>query len=526
MASINDDVQSQSQSRLSAFWKQLCTDFAELFARSATNGDSLYTALDGLRALAVLWVVAVHIMMLMTGPLTPYSHIDSLLPPQTATDVWNYLVFVSSGDMGVDIFFVLSGFLIADILIRDFAKRRLSAWTFLYRRFVRIVPAYFVVILFYMLGATLEEYDTEGCRANWWKNVLFVNNVVSPLLIHVPDDTTSACIPQTWSIAVEFQFYLISPALILCMMSASTSEWRRAFAFGSSPSVSHDAESPYVALHDRTTSAEASQISSEPLTAAEVSACIAHHFGRKMLGLIAIGVLSLSIQAILYATHLNFRDNQILFYVYTTNHAYVRTYCRVSPYLAGIACALYFHAFGKDELKRTLAAAVDEASNDSSLFSRFDRNSCIIFVTVVVNIVVAYLGSGLKSLITGQPTDLLSAGQLFLSFFSRLIFGCCLAYQVYLCLVGRGQLLNRILSSELWLPFARLSYSVYLTQFIFISWFFTWKSHIPSLAFHSDWSSGQAYIATLLVLLVFTVLMFAMVSPLYLLVEKTCMRLR
>jgi peptidoglycan/LPS O-acetylase OafA/YrhL len=93
-------------------------------------------------------------------------------------------------------------------------------------------------------------------------------------------------------------------------------------------------------------------------------------------------------------------------------------------------------------------------------------------------------------------------------------------------LVARGQLLNRFLSSPVWLPFARLSYSAYLMQFMIMSWLFTWKSHFASLSFNPDWSAGQAFGVALLMMICSNTIVFVCVIPCHLLIEKTFMRLR
>jgi peptidoglycan/LPS O-acetylase OafA/YrhL len=533
--------------RLGQFARQIKADFWDLFERDDRES---YAALDGLRALAVLWVIAFHIMLLLAVPLNgnPYAKADSILSPTSSLKVWRYLLLISSGDLGVDIFFVLSGFLIADILIRDLAKRRLSAGTFLRRRFIRIVPAYFFTILVYMAGATLVDTDADGCRKNWWKNLLFVNNMVRPLLTKQADDSSSACVPQTWSIAVEFQFYLISPALMLWLVSAPAAEWRRAFwpwqneGDASNAGKRGDMTLGLMAnaINDSSSSAfpPTAHEPFAPLTADELSTALATNFRWKMAGLVVLGLCSLTIQAILYATNVESRGNLFSMLVFLDDYVYVRTYCRVVPYLVGIACAVYFHAFGKREISTYVPASENQADEFASPYASWyqralkyaggwDLDSSALLLTLGVNVVFSYLGPGTKGSVEQDPAfDIFTADQIFLSFFARVAFGCCLGYQVYLCLVGRGQLLNRFLSSRIWLPFARLSFSAYLMQFAIMSWLFQLKSLVPALAFDPAWNSLQAYCAALVTIVAFTCLIFVLVVPSYLLIEKTCMRLR
>src|SRR5436190_4776765 len=87
-------------------------------------------ALDGLRGIAILLVLAIH------SPTPPSQDWPSLL-----------LTFLqSSGWMGVDLFFVLSGFLIGGILL-DMPSRVESLRSFYARRALRIWPLYYVALL-------------------------------------------------------------------------------------------------------------------------------------------------------------------------------------------------------------------------------------------------------------------------------------------------------------------------------------------------------------------------------------------
>jgi peptidoglycan/LPS O-acetylase OafA/YrhL len=515
----NVHIESDSSSNaVSTFLQQVKSDFLELFTR---DEKASYTSLDGLRALAVIWVIAFHQMLFVSGLVwvNPFSSKSSVLTPAQVDSVNAYLFLVSGGDLGVDIFFVLSGFLIADILIRDFAKHRVCAWSFLYRRFLRIVPAYAVTIVLYLVGATLSSTDSEACQKYWWQNLLFLNNVL------VSGDIKN-CVPQAWSIAVEFQFYLISPMLMLWLVSASHQDWIRAFVprrFASSMAQSSSLQADHQLIQPLSDALDESE---SPLSADELAQSLANNFRYKMGGLSALGLLSLIIQAIIYIANYRDRSNPLFYF----QVVYPRMWCRMIPYLAGIGMCLYYHAFGKAEAKANrLEASVDQASDQgvlSGLMSSWNRDSTALLVTVIANVVVAHFGAGDKNVWEMKPQDFFAADQLFFAFFTRVIFGCGVAYQVYLCLAGRGQLLNRFLSSKLWLPFARLSFSAYLFQFIFFGWFFTLKSQLSVLDFNSSWSGGQAYVAVLLVMLLCQLFIFVLATPVYLLIEKTFMRLR
>jgi peptidoglycan/LPS O-acetylase OafA/YrhL len=144
--------------------------------------------LDGLRAIAVFMVMTYH----WIRPAIP----------------------INLGDLGVDLFFVLSGFLITGILLDarpqggPGAERRSiwgSARTFYIRRFLRIFPIYYgTLALTYLAGFKLVR-ETIGWHLAYLSNVLLTQ----------PGDWYY--IAHLWSLSVEEQFYLLWPWVILLL---------------------------------------------------------------------------------------------------------------------------------------------------------------------------------------------------------------------------------------------------------------------------------------------------------------------
>ena len=81
-----------------------------------------------------------------------------------------------SGDLGVDIFFVLSGFLISFISIKDMKKPKgkFSFQTFMWRRWFRLTPMYVVSMV--IVSLLDIQQNSDNCKVNWWQNILFINN--------------------------------------------------------------------------------------------------------------------------------------------------------------------------------------------------------------------------------------------------------------------------------------------------------------------------------------------------------------
>ena len=146
-------------------------------------------ALDALRALAVLLVLGRH----FPEP-----------PPGSALPAWME-VWQRGGWIGVDLFFVLSGFLVSGLLFREYRRfGEISYGHFLARRGFKIYPAFYV-----MFAAVLLYAGHMGRAFVGWPLVfseaLFVQNY-GPALF-----------PHTWSLAVEEHFYLLLPLLLLAV---------------------------------------------------------------------------------------------------------------------------------------------------------------------------------------------------------------------------------------------------------------------------------------------------------------------
>ncbi|WP_223758403.1 acyltransferase [Myxococcus sp. RHSTA-1-4] len=145
-------------------------------------------ALDGLRGVAVLLVIAYH----------------SLTGLRSASLGTLFQV----GWAGVDLFFVLSGFLITRILVQT-RERGAYFRTFYARRALRIWPLYFLVLAFTfgVMGRLLPALAFDTQRYPWVLYALYLQNLWQT-------DFGPAPINVTWSLAIEEQFYLVWPLLV------------------------------------------------------------------------------------------------------------------------------------------------------------------------------------------------------------------------------------------------------------------------------------------------------------------------
>ena len=155
--------------------------------------------IDGMRALAVCLVIAAHL----------------------------HLAHFTGGFVGVDVFFVISGYLISSILLRELGEGRFSVVAFYERRIRRIVPALFVVLVFTsvvawcrMLPADLLDYSRSLIAAT-----LSVSNVYFSRQSGYFDATADRRpLLHTWSLGVEEQFYLFFP-LLLALLFRYARSW-------------------------------------------------------------------------------------------------------------------------------------------------------------------------------------------------------------------------------------------------------------------------------------------------------------
>lgn len=143
-------------------------------------------ALDGLRAIAVLLVLFSHVYLTRGFPLGRLPHLVDRL-----------------GNLGVDVFFVLSGFLITTLLCRERERsQRISLRAFYLRRVLRIVPAYLVFLLF--VGGLAVAGRAEISRGDWLAAGTYTMNFRAHPAWEVG---------HIWSLSIEEHFYLLWPPL-------------------------------------------------------------------------------------------------------------------------------------------------------------------------------------------------------------------------------------------------------------------------------------------------------------------------
>ena len=177
-----------------------------LSKRSLNSKIGYRSDIDGLRAIAVLSVVSYH----------------------------SFGRWIRGGFVGVDIFFVISGYLISSIIYKELESDRFSIVEFYVRRIRRIYPALFIVLAsvcvagwflllptaFVLLGKQIIGGSTFAANfILWWQSGYFS-----------PDATQKLPLLHLWSLGVEEQFYLIFPLICIAFYRAR-SRWKLPAAF-------------------------------------------------------------------------------------------------------------------------------------------------------------------------------------------------------------------------------------------------------------------------------------------------------
>ncbi len=155
-------------------------------------------ALDGLRGIAILLVIAVHATLVFPEPFVPS---------------W-FGRYIAFGGCSIELFFVLSGFLITNVLL-SLERSRRGMRAFYVARFFRIFPLYylFLVLSFWVFPhafprayASMPAFEKVGV---WYFGY------ASNFLIWIHRQISSLLVDVSWSLSVEEQFYLLWPALFI-----------------------------------------------------------------------------------------------------------------------------------------------------------------------------------------------------------------------------------------------------------------------------------------------------------------------
>ncbi len=439
-------------------------------------------ALDGVRAICVLWVTAYHAWFFRCGFYNENCGPGQTVEPQSVSA---FAAVVGRGDLAVDVFFALSGYLIFRILRASLMREQLPLGRkiarFSVRRFLRIYPALAVaiplnVLIFYFIPfpgvpTGMDNVIVSGCAAHPWANFALLGNWTAlggPAVQF--DDGRLGCLPWTWSVSMEAQFYLLSPLLALYYMHARDKARARGEPLrwwtGSLPPV-------------------------------------------VLIGISLLTQLAISLYFDLYAPPTIVGTGASAHMVWDRADTYMtwlygNSLTRVVPFLLGIAAAAYrWHTDSE-------APAADSGENPPAS----DRG-------LRVGGRIA-MGVGAIFLVIGAlPITPWRGLNLFVLLLGRAIFGAMTAMVLAIGAAPRAGHIwwVRVLRHGFWAPIARLSYSMYLWQFVGIE-LARWLLESAGTRPDRDFASLMAFLTLGLGI------SFAIAIPCYLFVEKPGMDYR
>lgn len=192
---------------LSAF--NIVENFKDIYQRP----EQRFTAVDGVRACSILYVFFYHCLLaVFLGYETEIMNFVQQTP-------W-YFQWALMGDRGVDSFFVISGFLIGQMLFKEHKKKgAIDLKRFYIRRILRLAPTYYLIIALFTVSAgpsviqkimNKTSVDVYQATLDFYQHMLafafYVNNFLSMQNSHIL---------WAWSLAIEEQFYLCFGLLLV-----------------------------------------------------------------------------------------------------------------------------------------------------------------------------------------------------------------------------------------------------------------------------------------------------------------------
>ncbi|MEQ9304401.1 MAG: acyltransferase [Marinoscillum sp.] len=179
-----------------------------------TTSNSFIPEIDGLRFIAIMLVALNHV----AGIIEKHNKVDYI---KSAFD--NFFVdLIRMGNLGVEFFFVISGFILALPFYREkfYTKEEFSLTKYFRRRLTRLEPPYVItlVVFFYAL-ILMNEYSVDELFPHFLASLFYCHNLLF--------DTNPLVNKSAWSLEIEIQFYLLVPILMYFLGYLKMRRFRR-----------------------------------------------------------------------------------------------------------------------------------------------------------------------------------------------------------------------------------------------------------------------------------------------------------
>ena len=322
-------------------------------------------------------------------------------------------VIVYGAYFSVDTFFWLSGLLMSFLLVHQLnsgREMRPKGWAYMYfHRLYRILPAYtFVLLVCWTFTKYLGngpmwvkgDWINQDCHKWWWMNLLFLNNYI------LPEDQGSGCLPQTWYLAVDMQFFWLTPPIFFLYYKLSKAAGWTVFNF------------------------------SVVLTIV-TSAVIAHVKDYNVVG---------------QANKPGTEDYDI----------YNKPYCRAAPYAFGIMCGLVLYTqrnYAKTgQVYDSWAHAIGNCFNNA-----YFRYVGYLLGLFLINFFLFIQYNAYEDVDNGW-TKWTHAENVLWYAFNRTAWGLGISLLFLPMLLGHWKVVAWFLSLDVWTPLARLTFCTYLVH--------------------------------------------------------------
>ncbi len=180
--------------------------------RRITSGTGYLPEIDGLRFIAISWVV---VLMHLSNIIN-----INLYGRQLITDEFVAKIILEGGN-GVNFFFMISGFILALPFLKEklYQGPKVSLKQYYWRRLTRLEPPYIAALLIaFFLVVVAGKYSFSELAPHFLASLFYLHNVIF--------DSQSKVLGVAWSLEVEVQFYLLAPFLSYVFLLKSTI-WRR-----------------------------------------------------------------------------------------------------------------------------------------------------------------------------------------------------------------------------------------------------------------------------------------------------------
>ncbi|KAI2797470.1 hypothetical protein BLOT_013027 [Blomia tropicalis] len=410
---INDVKPSSSTSAINVSQEALQSGEVNYGATKPKLVRPQITCFDGIRFISFSFILTYHTF---TAAQQPSSNLLDVIKAETG--FINQLV--TNAALWVDTFFLLSGFLVAHSVLYQRRNSDYKVWHQIWshpkrllHRYLRLTPSIAGVLMLSILievfgsGPLWNEYvvlSKSTCHKNWWLLFLYVNNIFR---LNQPMSYPSECLAYLWYVAVDMQFYVISPLLIMFL----TSQKSRTRLFG-------------VAIN------------------------------------LIVTILSWIITGILMN-----RDGltpTVLVTIYDLDYInliYKQPHCRIGPYCVGILLAyiLYRRTIEKNEQNEESA---DLNAKPNQWFGLLLLSISITIILTITLLTYPWL--------LGDKTYHDFGGLLY-GMVHRTFWAIGWAIFIYVCVIGYAEPLNRFLSTGIFQILSKLTYQSYLVHSILIS---------------------------------------------------------